>query len=114
MRIEEFSFGKIIIDGNMYTNDVIVYPEKVRPEWWRDDGHNCQPEDIDEIINYGPELLVIGTGDQGRMQIPEDTRSVVGDHDIELISAPTPQAVNLYNEKTKNGIKVVGAFNLTC
>ncbi len=114
MRIEEYTFGNIVIDGEKFTNDVIVFPDRVRPEWWREDGHTCNPEDIQEVVAYDPEIVIIGTGDPGRMDVPEKTRELLGERKIELISTPTRQAVSLFNEKLENGQKVAGAFHLTC
>ena len=37
-RIEQYSFGHIIVDGEEQTRDVIVLPDRVLADWWRADG----------------------------------------------------------------------------
>jgi len=29
MKIDSYSFGRIVIDGQVYTSDVIIYPDRV-------------------------------------------------------------------------------------
>ncbi len=35
MRIDHYVFGKMVVDGKTYTSDLIVYPDRVDPSWWR-------------------------------------------------------------------------------
>ena len=54
MKIEHYSFGNITIDGQTYTSDVIIYPERVDASWWRKEGHNLQIEDLAGVIKAEP------------------------------------------------------------
>jgi hypothetical protein len=38
-RIEGYSFGRVVVDGEEQTRDVIVLPDRVVTNWWRQDGH---------------------------------------------------------------------------
>jgi len=40
--IEHYSFGRIVIDGKEYTKDLIIYPDKIRANWWRKEGHKLR------------------------------------------------------------------------
>ena len=60
MRINSWSFGSITIDNKIYQKDMLVFPEKVRPNWIRIKGHSLELKDIKEIIGYNPETLIIG------------------------------------------------------
>jgi len=51
MKIDQYAFGKIVIDGKTYTSDVIIYPEKVDASWWRKEGHRLQPADLEKIVS---------------------------------------------------------------
>lgn len=113
MRIESYSFGRIKIGGREYTNDVIVFPDSVRDEWWRKEGHSLSLEDISEVMEADPDVIVVGTGAYGRMDVPQDTRKKVESQGIELIDKETEDACDIYNE-LKDKKKVVGAFHLTC
>jgi hypothetical protein len=33
MTIESYSFGKITIDGELFTSDVILYPDRIDSNW---------------------------------------------------------------------------------
>ncbi|MBC7333533.1 MAG: hypothetical protein H5T85_03590 [Actinobacteria bacterium] len=113
MQIEGYSFGCIKIDSKKYRSDVIVFPEKVRENWWRKSGHLVVEVDIEEILEYKPEVLVIGTGAYGCMKVDESARNKLELYGIECVIRPTLEAVKEYN-RLKEDKKTVGAFHLTC
>jgi len=114
MKIEEYEFGRIRINSQEYRNDVIVFPDRVSPEWWRKEGHSLAMEDLAEVVRYGPDLLIVGRGAYGVMRISEETREALREKRIELIDDITGQAVQLFNKRIEKGEKAVGAFHLTC
>ena len=59
-RIDSYEFGRIVIDGQEYTSDVIILPEGVRGNWWRQEGHVLKPGDLSTVLAAGPKALVIG------------------------------------------------------
>ena len=113
MHIDGYVFGRIIIDGKTYTTDVIIYPDRVGPSWWRKEGHYLNKEDLPDIIKAKPDILVIGTGNMGVMVVPEATIKYIEKQGIEVHVAKTGQAVEIFNELS-SGKKVIGAFHLTC
>lgn len=113
MHIDGYVFGRIIVDSKTYTTDVIVYPERVDSSWWRKEGHYLQKEDLPDIVEAKPDILVIGTGDMGVMQVAEGTIKCFEEHLIEVRVAKTGKAVEIFNELSA-GKKVIGAFHLTC
>ena len=55
----------------------------------------------------------MGTGDNGLMKIPNDTKQFLESKKIKLISEETKKACDIYNKlKGKKGI--VAALHLTC
>lgn len=114
MRIESYSFGVMKVDGKEYKQDLIVFPDRVRSNWWRKQGHSLAVEDVRDVMEFKPELLVVGTGDSGMMDIPAATEKALHDAGIEVIAQNTVQAYSIFNEQIKNGKNVVGAFHLTC
>jgi len=112
--VEEYRFGKIVIDGVAYDHDVIIHPGGVRPNWWRKEGHRLHPEDIREVLEEAkPEVLIVGKGKYGLMKIPEETQKYVESLGIELQALNTDEAVRAYNELASKR-RTVGAFHLTC
>jgi hypothetical protein len=113
MKIEHYSFGKIIIDGKTYTSDVIIYPEKVDSSWWRKQGHFLHIDDLKDVIAEKPELLIVGTGNSGVMVVPEETISYIKSKGIEVKIARTDEAVKLFNSFQKEK-RTIAALHLTC
>jgi len=111
--IDSYKFGNIVVDGDSYNSDVIIYPDRVDYKWWRKEGHLLQKDDLSDVINYEPEVLIVGTGDPGLMQVPEETIRFLKSKGIQLIVDNTENACKTYNELKKNK-KVIAALHLTC
>jgi hypothetical protein len=114
MRIDDYSFGRMTINGKDYDSDLIIFPDKIKPNWWRNFGHTLLIEDLVAVIEYKPKFLVVGTGAAGVMKVPAKTKQEIAAHNIELISQVTPKAYKTFNDYIQKGEKVVGAFHLTC
>lgn len=114
MKIDHYSFGKIIINGKTYTSDVIIYPERVNPSWWRKEGHLLQIPDLEEVMASKVSVLIIGNGFYGTMRVPEEVLNHLKSKGIEAHVADTRGAVKLYNEMTSRGQVIVAALHLTC
>lgn len=111
--IDSYSFGRIVVDGRRYTSDVIIFPDRVRDNWWRKEGHSIHVDDIGEILQEKPEVLVVGTGSSGLVRIPEETRRCIESEGIELVVEPTERACETFNRLSKSR-RVVAALHLTC
>jgi len=130
--IEEYHFGSITISGKTYNHDVEVrWTGAARGEpsppglevlkWWRKESHFVYPEDIKRAIKKNPEVIVIGTGESGVMEVGEEAKKEVEEKGIELIIDATEEAVKTFNiikeESEKEEGKqrrVIGLFHLTC
>jgi hypothetical protein len=111
--IDSYSFGNITVNGRRYTSDVIIYPERVDSSWWRKQGHNLCMEDLQEVVRYKPEVLVIGKGKPGLMAVGSNLIEQLAQLGIEAHAAPTAKAARLYN-RLSPGKRVVAALHLTC
>lgn len=80
--IEQFSFGKIIVNGVSYTSDIKIIQGKVIPEWWRKIGHRVDVDDIKDILKSKPDILVIGKGKPGLMKSSRSLRDFLKDNEI--------------------------------
>ncbi|OGW39240.1 MAG: hypothetical protein A2Y97_00895 [Nitrospirae bacterium RBG_13_39_12] len=120
MKIENYSFGRITIDGKTYISDVIIYPGKVDASWWRKEGHNLQVVDLTDVIKAKPDMLIIGTGSPGLMKVPKETKSHLESQGIEVQVAITAKAVEMFNKiqseihQSGKDKRVIAAFHLTC
>jgi hypothetical protein len=77
MKIDSYSFSSITIISKIYQKTIVVFPEKVRPNWIRIKGHSLELADIKEIIACNPETLIIGTGAYASMTVPSSTRDAL-------------------------------------
>lgn len=114
MPIESYHFGHIRIDGKDYTSDVILSPSGVDAAWWRREGHRLDVADLAGVLNEPPEVLVVGTGRFGCMDVPKETESALRRRGIDLRIARTGDAVTTYNELAAAHARVVAALHLTC
>lgn len=105
-----------MIDGKRYTSDVIIYPDIVRDDWWRKEGHRLYMDDLKEVLNAEPELevLVVGTGYSGLMKVSDKVKEELKSKRIALVVQPTKQACQSFNELLESEKRVVAAFHLTC
>lgn len=114
MKLSDYRFGSIVAGGAKYTNDLKVVAGEVVPDWWRREGHALHPEDIADVFAAKVEVLVVGTGQPGRMRVLPQTSEMLKNSGIEEITLPTAQAVKKFNELVDQGSRVAGAFHLTC
>ena len=111
--IESYEFGIMVINGIVYKSDLIVYPDRVESGWWREKGHSLSMNDLKGILDFHPDIIVIGTGYHGAMDVPSETIKALASHSIEVIVQKTPQAFQTYNKQAESCL-AVGAFHLTC
>jgi hypothetical protein len=111
-RIENYSFGRITIDGEEHTKDVIVLPERVVANWWRRDGHSLVLEDLEDVLDELPSHLIVGRGAQGRMQPNPDALKRLDEKGISVEVLDTGDAVRRYLEL--DPAEAAAALHLTC
>lgn len=112
-RIDSYEFGSITVNGKSYRSDLIIFTDRVRENWWRKEGHSLCPEDLQEVVQSEPEVVIIGTGASGVLDVPKETMEWLLSKGIEVISAPTPEATRQFNRLVRSK-KVVALLHLTC
>jgi hypothetical protein len=112
-RIDSYTFGRIVVDGQPYLRDLIIYPDRVAEGWRREKGHSLSPVDLSEVIEARPEVLVIGRGVFRRVTVLAETRAALRAAGIEVIAEPTGRACETYN-RLREARRVVAALHLSC
>jgi hypothetical protein len=112
--IEHYSFGRMMIDGQVHRRDLRLAGARVLPDWWRAEGHLCTLADLEAILEPSPAYLVVGTGASGNMRLAPGLEAALVARGVRLRAAPTAQAVTEYNAFLRDGVNVAGAFHLTC
>jgi hypothetical protein len=111
-RLEDYNFGRIVVDGEEHTRDLIVLPERVVPDWWRREGHSLALEDLDEVKDELPERLILGCGAHGRLRPPAAVIEALERRGITVEAVPTDEAVRRYGESDER--RTAAALHLTC
>ena len=114
MHIDSYQSGTIVVDGVSYSSDVIILGDSVQSNWWRKQGHSLAVQDLESVIAAKPSVLVVGCGASGLMKVPEETRQVLREGNIELEDMNTDKAVQRFNELVLSGANVAAALHLTC
>lgn len=111
--IEKYQFGKIMVSGSRFNTDLIIFPDYIQDNWRRREGHLLKITDLESVINYHPDVLIIGTGMYGLMKIDRDLIQLLKDFNIKrIIIEKTKKACLYYNSETLQ--KKVAALHLTC
>ena len=105
--INEYNFGRIVINKKEYTNDVIILDSKII-EWWRGEDHHAKVPDFKDIPD-NTEVLVIGTGASGVMKIDPSVLDYFKEKKIRVIAEMTEEAVHVFNKlkEQKNNAKIL-------
>jgi hypothetical protein len=111
--IVSYDFGRINVYRQNYSKDLLVFSDRVKTGWWRKKGHRLQFENLKEVLETKPEVLVVGTRYYGEMMVPAETRKQVESTGIELIIQKTAEACKIFNSLVESK-KVVAALHLTC
>lgn len=113
MHIDSYEFGRIVVDGRAYTQDLILLPDGIQDSWWRQEGHRLQITDVAGVLAAKPEVLIVGQGQPGKMQVDPELARYLQENRIELIEVPTAQACTVYNSLAGKR-RVAAALHLTC
>lgn len=112
--IDNYSFGKMVIDGQTYTGDLKIVKGKVSSGWWRRSGHSVSVDDVIDILAAKPDILVLGKGKPGLMKSEPALRKSLKANGIELIEQSTSKAVRTFNRLMEQDKDVAAGFHLTC
>ncbi|RJR34268.1 MAG: hypothetical protein C4567_15805 [Deltaproteobacteria bacterium] len=113
MRIDSYDFGQIVIDGRTYRQDLLIWPGHIKSDWWRAEGHLLQIPDVFEALSAALQVLVVGQGAYGRMEVDRELAAYLRDQGIELVARPTREACLAINQMPE-GRSWAAALHLTC
>jgi hypothetical protein len=113
-RLSDYAFGRVILDGEAHTRDLVVTSGEVLSPWVRQEGHRLVSEDLAWVLDRAPRVLVVGTGAVGRLVVPEDTIHYVAARGIVLVARRTARAIDEFNALEGRGEQVAACLHLTC
>jgi len=104
VHIESYSFGRVGINGGIYTDDVLIVGNEVHSPWWRTaGGHVFATCDLEPLISAAPEVVVLGTGFFGMVLVPEDAVLALTEAGAEVVIERTGKAVKEFNRRAEQG-----------
>ena len=110
--IDHYEFGKFVVDGKTYETDIKIINGQVKT--WKD--HSMSLEDIQELIDAKPKIIVIGTGSAGMVNVSQEIKEAIKKAGIELYIEKTKEACELYNKLSQQYGKenVAAILHSTC
>jgi len=110
--INSTKFGNIVVDNKNYDKDIKILPSgKILNRWGPKGSHLICLEELNEILDDKPDVIVIGTGQEKIAKLEPDAKKKIQEKNIKLIIEPTPQAIISFNDLNE---KKAGLFHLTC
>ena len=119
LHIDSTKFGEIIIGGEKY-GQVLIVGEAV---FERNEDklhelfgttHQIGDWEVESLLQENPEIVIVGTGQEGVLKAEEDFLEKMEKAKVEVIIAITPKAIEIYNEKAEEGKRVNALIHTTC
>jgi hypothetical protein len=107
MRIDQFTFGSIRIDGVIYEHDVMIARGRVRKRKKKSSkpfrgafGHT--PLSMKENIPWDCRRLVVGTGADGALPVMDEVKREAARREVALVTVPTREAIRVLQAEPKH------------
>jgi len=116
VRLTDYSFGSVRVEGVTYDHDLIIDRGKIRKrkkaasrKFRGAYGHT--PLSIAEDIPWRCRRLVVGTGADGALPVMEQVREEARRREVDLVVLPTAEAIGVLAKTTKDTNAIL---HLTC
>ncbi len=110
--------GEIMVGRKAYSRDVYVYVsgrvkkrKKSLSRQHYGTAHTLGPKELEKLCTGGPEVLFVGTGREGRVELTDEALRFLQQRAIEVQAMPTPQAIEAFNASKK---RKAALFHVTC
>ena len=82
--------------------------------FWRLGSHSIKKEEVMELIEASPDMVIIGTGAMSRAKLTPDAESALREAKVELIVLPSKESVERWNEQVGLSRRVAALIHITC
>jgi len=117
-QIDATAFGSITIDGQEIRNDVILRLDgsvqkrkKKLSKKVYGTSHTISLEEAKYVYEKGAELLIIGTGHSGLVELSDEADRYFKKQGCRVKANATPKAIHVWNN---SGGNVIGLIHVTC
>ncbi|MDN5870086.1 MAG: Mth938-like domain-containing protein [Nitrococcus sp.] len=107
--ITNYAPGRVTINGQVIKNSVIVTPDRLLCDWRPGHFEDLERAHMDPIIELGPDVALIGTGERQHFPSRDIMLSLL-ERNIGLEVMDTHSACRTYNILTHEGRRVVAAL----
>jgi len=119
--ITNLAWGKMEVtvgEQRLHFKDCKLWPGGGR-EWnWGETGTHhspgIQPADIEEVLQQGVDVIVLGRGMFGRLGVCKETEVLLREQGVAFHVEKTKRAVSLFNDLSEQRVRVGGVFHSTC
>ncbi len=110
--------GEIQVGSKAFDRDIYVYVsgkvkkrKKSLSRQHYGTAHSLGPKELEKVCTGGPEILFVGTGREGRMELTDEARRFLEQRAIQVEALPTPEAVEAFNASKR---RKAALFHVTC
>ena len=107
--INAYEIGEVIIDHKRYNNSLIVSPDKIMDHWEPQTSSDIKNEHLEQVIEFSPEILIIGTGKQ-QLWLNKGLLKQLVTQGINFEMMRTAEACHTYNLLLSEERRVVAAL----
>ena len=116
--ITRVGFGEITVGEKTYDRDIYISvggkvkkrDEELAKELYGS-AHTIGPKELEKVCRGGPEVLFIGAGKSGKVELTEDARRFLAQRSIQCEILPTAKAVESYN---RSKLRKAALIHVTC
>lgn len=116
--ISDTRFGSITVEGRTYENDIVINlggevikrKKKLSKEIYGT-SHKVSKEEAKFIFNKGAEMVIIGNGQHGVLELSEGAQEYFIKRNCKIRLLQTPDAITEWNKVSG---RVVAMFHITC
>jgi len=116
--VSDYQFGRLTVGGEVYRRDVYILVDgkvkkrkKALAKEVYGTSHKIGPEELSKVCEGRPDVLVIGSGEDGQARLTDEARGFLRERGITVRIAVSAQAAEKYNRA--EGRKAA-LFHLTC
>jgi hypothetical protein len=117
-KIDELIFGSIIVEGKKYRRDILLFADgtvkKRRGGFLMFGSHKIKKQELEELSQGQPEIIIVGTGTNGAAHIAPEAESWAKGKNLSLLVQPSYDAVARVNELAEQKKKVAALIHITC
>ncbi|MDY7041036.1 MAG: MTH938/NDUFAF3 family protein [Chloroflexota bacterium] len=111
--IDQFEYGTIVIGGQTYDSDVIIFPDGEVERWQPKDEHVLRPKDVNKVIKAKPEAVIIGLGTVGNLKVRSNVEERFQKAGIEVMVHKTGKACETYKQ-LRGQRRIAAILHVTC